>query len=206
MACAACFALLAVLAYDVVPAGHLDARILNDLSASQGSPGHLVASWGERLADWVPEVILVVSVCLIALLQGRYHRAIAAVALVGGGAIVAQLLKVALANPRYQPILGDHQIAEDGFPSGHASGAVTMAVATLLVAPSSWRSPMTAIGIALTLVVSASVVVLHLHFPSDVLGGWLVAAAWCATLVAIGLVPSPIRTPGRKRDTPAVSR
>jgi undecaprenyl-diphosphatase len=134
--------------------------------------------------------MFVVLVALVALWRGRPRHAVIAFALVAGTALVTQGLKMALAHPRYQPILGSHQI-----PSGHSAGATAMTLILLLVTPRSWRPSIVAVGAFLVLSVSLSVVVLNLHYPSDVLAGYLVALGWCFALVAVGIVSrSPRQT------------
>jgi membrane-associated phospholipid phosphatase len=47
------------------------------------------------------------------------------------------------------------------------------------------RPATAAIGAAFTLAVSVGLLVLDYHYPSDILGGWLVALGWCFALVAL---------------------
>jgi undecaprenyl-diphosphatase len=58
------------------------------------------------------------------------------------------------------------------------------ALAYLMVVPDAWRPAVVGVGGALVLAVGCSVVVLHYHYPSDVLGGWLIATAWFFALAA----------------------
>lgn len=185
LACLGGVAILAALAYYVGPIERLDAEILSELTASPGSAASSVASVFERLADWLPQLVLVILASLIALRLGHPRGALVAVALVAGVAVATQILKIALAHPRYHAILGDRQVSSTGFPSGHAAGALSVALAFLFVVPPSWRTRTAAIGAILTFAVSASLLVLGLHYPSDVLAGWLVTVGWCLALVAL---------------------
>jgi membrane-associated phospholipid phosphatase len=72
------------------------------------------------------------------------------------------------------------------FPSGNSAGALAIALAFLLVVPRPWRPLTAAIGAAFTLAVSVGLLVLDYHYPSDILGGWLVALGCCFALVALG--------------------
>jgi membrane-associated phospholipid phosphatase len=125
---------------------------------------------------------------LLALWLRRPRRALFAVAEVAGTAAVVQLLKIALEHSRFQPGPGDpffwHPVAK-AFPSGNAAGALAIALAFLLVVPRPWRPATAAIGAAFTLAVSAGLLVLDYHYPSDVLGGWLVALGWCFALLVL---------------------
>ena len=89
-----------------------------------------------------------------------------------------------LAHPRYQPILGYRQIWANSFPSGHTTAAMAMALAFVLVVPRSWRLTAILVGGCLVFAVGCSLVVLNDHYPSDVLGGVLVASGWCFAVVA----------------------
>lgn len=81
-----------------------------------------------------------------------------------------QLLKIALEHSRFQAGPGDpffwHPVAK-AFPSGNSAGAlaITLAISTLAV--------------------SVGLLSLDYHYPSDILGGWLVALGWCFALVAL---------------------
>jgi undecaprenyl-diphosphatase len=187
VACAICLAMLVVLAYYAAPIGRLDAEVLDELAASPGSFPNFAVSLFERFADWLPQVAMVAVACLIALRAGRPRHAIAVVALVAGTALVTQALKVGLSHPRYQPILGDHQISSTGFPSGHSAGVLAIVLAFAFVAPRSRRVFIAVVGIGLVLAVSASLIMLNLHYPSNVLGGWLVAAGLSFALIAAGI-------------------
>lgn len=186
-ACLTCllgFALLAQVAGHAGAFQELDARILNRLSADRdGVPGD-VARVVAHLGDPVPQLLLLAFACLLAARLGWPRRAVAAAILVAGANLSAQALKAALAHSRYQPLLGYYQIGTEAFPSGHATATMAMALAYLLVVPRSWRTPAMIVGGAATALVGCAVVVLHRHYPSDVAGGWLLAAAWFFAVMA----------------------
>lgn len=186
-ACLACLLALAALAPVAFHAGafqELDARALNRISAGRdGVPGD-VARAIAHLGDPVPQLVLLALACLLAVRFGRPRRAAAAAILVGAANLSAQLLKAALAHPRYQPVLGYFQVGTEAFPSGHATATMAMALAYLLVVPRSWRTPTALVGGIAAILVGGAVVVLHRHFPSDVVGGWLLAGAWFFAVVA----------------------
>jgi membrane-associated phospholipid phosphatase len=184
LACTTGLMVLTGMAYEVEPLGRLDAKALIRLSAPTDSSASTVAAFVMHLADLLPLLLLLAAVCGLALRLGRRRQAVAAIVLVAGANLTTQLLKIALAHPRYQPILGYHQIGSTSFPSGHATASLSIAFAFALVAPSSWRPLAVLVGAAFALGVGVSVLVLNRHFPSDVLGGWLVAAAWFFAVIA----------------------
>ncbi len=110
-----------------------------------------------------------------------------------------QTLKPLLASPRYDEWLGSGQIAAASWPSGHATAAMTLALCGVLVAPARLRPTAGAAGAVFALAVSYSVLALGWHFPSDVFGGFLVAATWTALGIA-GLVALEHRRPSRSRS------
>ncbi|MET0581359.1 MAG: phosphatase PAP2 family protein [Pseudoxanthomonas sp.] len=82
---------------------------------------------------------------------------------------------------RDRPTLWESISPEDtfSFPSGHAMGSMTLAAAAVLLAwPTRWRWPMLALAGAFVVLVGYSRVYLGVHFPSDILAGWMAATAW----------------------------
>ena len=82
---------------------------------------------------------------------------------------------------RNRPTLWESISPEDtfSFPSGHAMGSMTLAAAAVLLAwPTRWRWPALALAAAFVVLVGYSRVYLGVHFPSDILAGWMAATAW----------------------------
>jgi membrane-associated phospholipid phosphatase len=80
-----------------------------------------------------------------------------------------------------------------------------MTLAFLLVVPRSWRPAVVAVGACAVVAVGCSVVILHRHYPSDIIGGMLVATGWFFAVVAglrIAERPNsdrPVQTSGQAR-------
>jgi undecaprenyl-diphosphatase len=116
-------------------------------------------------------------------IDGRRGAALlVAVAVVGGG-LLSVLLKLGFARPR--PELVAHLVREESFsfPSGHA----TMATATyltlgVLLAREAPRPRVkfyiVAAALAVAVLVGLTRIYLGVHWPTDVLGGWCLGAAW----------------------------
>src|SRR5262249_27061070 len=155
---------------------HLDSALLGRF-LEPGSRKGSVAAAVVLLGDPTVLLPLLGLACAIVVVRGRPHGAAAAVAVVAGANLTTQLVKVALAHPRLQALLGSEQIAANSFPSGHVTAVASIAVAYLFVVPREWRSAVVLCGALALAAVGSSVMALSWHYPSDVLGGVLVAAA-----------------------------
>jgi membrane-associated phospholipid phosphatase len=184
IACAGALVLLALVAYGVDAAQHADATLLTKFIAREGSVGPF-ADAVAHLADPLPLLAMLACACAIALWRGRPIDAVSAVVVVAGANLTTQVLKVALAHPRFQSVLGSDQLGPVAFPSGHATAATSIAIAFAFVVPPSWRVAVAGIGAWFVLAVGCSVMVLAWHFPSDVLGGILVACGWGFAVLAL---------------------
>jgi membrane-associated phospholipid phosphatase len=184
IACAGALVGLALVAYGIDAAQRADATLLTKFIARDGSVGPF-ADTVAHLGDPLPLLAMLIAACGIALWRGRPLDALAAVIVVAGANLTTQALKVALAHPRFQSVLGPDQLGPVAFPSGHATAATSIAIAFAFVVPPDWRVAVAAIGAWFVLAVGCSVMVLAWHFPSDVLGGILVASGWGFGVLAL---------------------
>ena len=188
--CAALVGLLALLAYGAGIGRHLDASLAGHLLSHRHGTG---GEWAEAiapLADPLPMLAMAAAACAVALFRGAPERILAALIVLAGANVTTQGLKFVLAHPRAQQVLGGGaELGDVAFPSGHATAAASIAIALLLVTPAWIRPLAVGVGAAFALAVGAAVIVLGWHYPSDVLGGYLVAAGWglvaLATLAAL---------------------
>jgi len=105
----------------------------------------------------------------------------------GVGGILVRLLKAHFERTR--PI-HEHALTDStgwSFPSGHASGAVLLygmlSYFIIRHTPSRWHIPIALTTILLVVFVGFSRVILQVHYFTDVLAGFSVAAAWLALCV-----------------------
>jgi membrane-associated phospholipid phosphatase len=178
LACAGGLVVLVFLAYKFGPAERLDASILNRAGLMPETSSWESANGFAHLAEPLPLTVMLLAACGLAIAAGRRREALAAVAVVGGANLTTQLLKGVLAHPRYEYFAGFHAPWPNAFPSGHATAAASISVALVLAAPARLRPLAIALGLAFTAGISVAVIVLQWHYPSDVLGGILVAAGW----------------------------
>jgi membrane-associated phospholipid phosphatase len=187
LAAAACFlAFGAVLAcaYAIAPLGRLDATALHGLNALDGGFTDRVVYVAVHSADLLPLTATLAALFAWAWALGRRREALAAVVLVAGANLAGLMLKLALSHPRFYAILGTDQMGADAFPSGHATSAMSIALAAVLVAPARARIAVASGAAAYVIAVSTSLLVLGWHFPSDVLGGLLLASGCFFLIVA----------------------
>jgi membrane-associated phospholipid phosphatase len=155
-----------------------------------------------HLADPAPFALALATLACVALVRHRPALSMAAVAAALGANATTQILKPALAHPRITEGLGLDQIAPASWPSGHATASMSLALAAVLVAAPRWRPALAAAGAAFATAVGLAAVALAWHYPSDVLGGWLVAAAWVFAAAAVVRAverrpePAPASAPG----------
>jgi membrane-associated phospholipid phosphatase len=188
LAAAACLlAFVAVLAcaYAIPPIGRLDAIALHGLMELDGGPpSSPIALEITHSADPRPLVLMLVVLFIWGWALGRRREALGAVALVAGANLTGLILQVVLAHPRFHPILGSNQVGAEAYPSGHATSAMSIALAAVLVAPARLRIAVASGVAAYVIAVSTSLMMLGWHFPSDVLGGLLVSSGFFFLAVA----------------------
>ena len=125
------------------------------------------------------------AVCVgVALARGRAWRALAAGVLLVATCASTEVVKHLLAHARLENWLSP-QIAVTSWPSGHSTAAMTLALCAVLVAPTALRAATALLGGVFAVGVGYAVLVLGWHFPSDVLGGFLMAGLWTSLAVAV---------------------
>ena len=108
----------------------------------------------------------------------RMALVLMSVILLGRGLSEVQKYEIARARPTLEPHLVVVQTSS--FPSGHAASSMIFYL-TLALALSSrgpWRWVSAASAVLLSLLIGTSRVMLGVHWPSDVVGGWAFGALW----------------------------
>ncbi|MGV3771737.1 MAG: phosphatase PAP2 family protein [Verrucomicrobiales bacterium] len=98
-----------------------------------------------------------------------------------GALILNHVLKALFARPR--PEVVAHHLESYSFPSGHSllATSVYLILGTIIAKSArGWRDRIFALGVAflITFLVGASRVYLGVHYPTDVLAGWLAGLLW----------------------------
>jgi undecaprenyl-diphosphatase len=159
----------------------VDLPLLNALALNTGhSPDWLIQT--AQFVSWTgggaPRYALF---ALFALAFGRWKgwRVGAGLALASLlSSLVSDMLKLAFARPR--PSLLPHLDAVNNlsYPSGHATSAMAVYLFMALMVPAEHRARWMIPMLLLVLATGLSRMMLGVHYPSDVIGGWMLGAAF----------------------------
>jgi len=127
-------------------------------------------------------LVTVIAIGFLAL-DGKSHMAYFAAGSVVGGMVVGALLKDIFQRPRPEIVPHVAYAVNTSFPSGHSMmSAVTYLTLGALLARSQERKRLKAyfllLAALLTFMVGVSRVYLGVHWPTDVLAGWMAGAVW----------------------------
>ncbi len=154
-------------------------------------PGRPIgAAWVEKAALDVTAlgsvtVLTLISVFVVGylLLAGERRPALLVAIAAGGGSLLVRLLKSGFDRPR--PDLVPHliEVTSPSFPSGHAMGSamVYLTLGALLARVQHRRRLrlyFPAVAVVLTVLIGTTRVYLGVHWPTDVVAGWLAGACW----------------------------
>lgn len=204
--------LIAVLAF-VVTGENVVTRADADLVAAVADVRSALVADVARLVTWLGNVLVLGVVAAAFGLSVRRFGAqsrdavlpLAALALT---AVVDPLLKLLVGRPRPAVELAELVETASGYPSGHSaqSMAAWLAMGFVLGVLSGHPRRWLAVGVALSIVVGISRVVLGVHSPTDLLGGWALGVV-CIALTHRGLQLGKAGTVGKAgragaRDVP----
>ncbi|MFN8127032.1 MAG: phosphatase PAP2 family protein [Candidatus Nanopelagicales bacterium] len=141
-----------------------------------------------------PAFLTVLSTVLVILLavtrRWGWAAYLAATAL--GGVIISEWLKATVARPR--PVWADPYSVADGFsyPSGHALAGITnwvvYGVIVLFLVPGRAGRVVAVVLMVWGVAMAPSRLVLGVHWPADVVGGWLFGFGWVLVVSGVGLL------------------
>ncbi len=195
--------------------GAFDETLLLALRVPTDTHDPLGPRWLEQAAGDVTALGSVTVLALITLAavgflfaDGKPRTALLVIASVGGGTLLSTLLKLGYDRPRPDLVPHGVEVYTASFPSGHALGAavVFLTLGGLL----SWSQPRRRIkiyilstAVLLTILVGVSRVYLGVHWPTDVLAGWTIGAAWALAWSGVALVLARRTRPAPPGEGPA---
>ncbi len=194
-----------------------DARILRALRSASDPSTPIGPAWLEyAMLDLTalggPTVLglVVLTVAGFLVLQTRYRAALVVLVTAASGELANYALKSAFMRPRPTIVPHLRDVVSTSFPSGHAmeSAIIYLTLGAMLMRIA--ERPLTkiyclAVAAMLTLLVGISRVFLGVHYPSDVLGGWILGFAWASICWLVEQRTEPITHVKEERDKPPPS-
>jgi membrane-associated phospholipid phosphatase len=177
--CAVLGALLHTLVTQVPAVADADARTLQGFLGLWSLPLVDESYKLVGLFDPFNYALLLLGIVGAASLMGRLR-----IGLLAAGAMIcasasSQILKALLATP-HDAVYG---LDTHTWPSGHTTGAMSFALALVLISPSKWRWLAATVGGLLTVAVAYGILINRWHYPSDVLAGLLMSTFWASLAV-----------------------
>ena len=160
--------------------GALDREIYEALYAGHRPAPLLVARIASALGE--PTVLIGAGIVIALWLWSKGHRhlpiVLTAIVLIGRALSEAQKYWIARVRPDLEPHLV--VVKTSSFPSGHATSSMIfyLTLAFALTSGRRWRWPAVAGAVLLSLLIGISRVMLGVHWPSDVVGGWAFGMLW----------------------------
>jgi undecaprenyl-diphosphatase len=148
--------------------------------------------------------LVVISVCGFLVFVRRWRTLALVLGATLGGAGVNSLLKNLVARPRPSVVPHLTWVLSESFPSGHAmlSAIVYLTLGALLseLVQARWlKAYLLTVALGLTLLIGLTRVYLGVHYPTDVLGGWIAGLGWALVAALVGRVARR-RSPGLREE------
>jgi membrane-associated phospholipid phosphatase len=181
--CALATAAVWAIAFQWPLGARADGTVLDDFARLRYAGAWPLADFATGLVNPLPFAAITLALTLIALVRGRRRQAIAVPIVAVGASLTTELLKPLAtvprpaATPKYAPSI-------DGWPSGHMTAAMAVALCLVLVAPPRLRPTAAVLGGSFAAIQGYGVLVLGWHYPSDVVAACTIAAGWLALSVA----------------------
>ena len=169
-----------------------DEAILTSLRMADDPSNPIGPAWFDlamsditSLGGFVVLTLLVLSVVIYLLIQGKWRNAVVVGGASASGVILSETLKVGFGRPRPELVPQLAEVHSLSFPSGHAmlSAVIFLTLGALLARfhkRKRERALIMLYAVLVTMLVGASRVYLGVHWPTDVLAGWALGAAWAA--------------------------
>lgn len=177
----------------------LDSRVLAALRNSAKPAAPIGPAWLQEAARDITSlgsiiVLVMITFAVVGYLFLTHRPGVAWLMLISvlGGLALNGLLKFAFSRPRPDFITHAARVFTTSFPSGHATlSAITYLTIGALLARANPSFPVAlyfmSLATFLTVLIGVSRIYLGVHYPTDILAGWCIGAAWaigCWVLMA----------------------
>lgn len=168
------------LAMMIAGAGEIDGRLLALVYGADRPLVRDVARAFTFLGEGPVLILISVAVAAWLLWRGSPRSGLVLVAVTLAGRALIDAQKYGIRRLRPEDLEHLVPVSSPAFPSAHAGNSmiVCLTIALVLARGTGWRRPAIAAGVALALLVGLSRVVLGVHWPSDVAGGWAFGLLW----------------------------
>ncbi len=131
-----------------------------------------VARWLSWAGDTERRTIVTAAFALWLVWERRFWAALIMAVVPPLGGVVSSILKEAFARPRPDIVPHLDHVTNLSFPSGHAAAGAVLVFAALIV-PSRNQAAWVGGAVAVMLLIGLSRTMLGVHWPSDLIGGWM---------------------------------
>jgi membrane-associated phospholipid phosphatase len=189
----------------VAPGGRgLDAAALRAFAGVARPPLEPSIHGVAVLANTLPFMIVGALLVVVALLRRRPLMAAVVPVVLAAANACTQVLKPALADLRVIDIGPVSHTYPGSWPSGHATASMSLALCLVLVVGPQLRPLAAVVGAGYAISVGYALVALDWHLPSDVFGGYLIAASFTLLgAAALALLETRMPAPARRSERPA---
>lgn len=198
-------------------AGPPERDLMRDVALRDGrSPDAVIetAQWITWAGDAAQRSVVMVAFALWLWFKSRWRAALVMMVTVPLAGVTSSILKEIYARPRPSVVPHLDLVTSFSYPSGHAVNAMAVLLLGALLLATKARGLWIALAVLAAIVIGGSRAILGVHYPSDIVGGWLIGIAFALIgwRVAERLEPSapapsepPVLSPAQSHSPPPPS-
>lgn len=162
--------------------------LLFTIHDQMGEKLNLLAKILTRLGSFKTTTPVIAGMTLSFLLSKRWNYSLYTIMTFLGAIAISYTGKIIVhrARPHLWELV--YQIGSDySFPSGHAMSSMSFALVLIILTwNSSWRWLTVIFGSLFVIGIAWTRLYLGVHYPSDIVGGWMIAIAWSMVVLLMG--------------------